>query len=351
MSNLENVQETYAKVRLKPSLASAKPLSSTRDLAPMTANLGSDTFIKTFVESVFIPGHVELKSAAGRAHYNSILKYIFTPECVEQMFSTYGKRRRAVRKTRSGWPYLDDIKLHDLTEDRVRQLISCALSRGYSPQTLKHIRTVIGSIVKLAEREQVFKRENPIGKVDLPALRRRECHELTKQEAKSILKFLRYPEREVALLTMTTGMGVKDICALRWKDVNLTSVPAYHKGRQIPRRSIVVAKPSSHQAKRPVQQMPDKHFAISETLAAALIEVRQRRGPVDPDDFVVTAPNGDSQSQLTLKSLRLTPASKELRMPWLSWQVLRRAHQAFIEELRTVLMDELTLTAFFRVTT
>ncbi len=140
---------------------------------------------------------------------------------------------------------------------------------------------------------------------------------------------------------MSTGLGVQDICALRWKDVNLTPVAVHENGRRIPPRSIMVAKLSSHQANGPVQRMPDKYVAISETLGAALIQLRQRRKSGDPNDFLVSASDGDSESPLTLKSLRLTSVSKELHMPWLSWHVLRRAHQAFIEELRAVLTDEL----------
>ena len=346
MTGHENVLEIHAERKRQVFIPAAKPLRSTRDLRPEKRSIGPSTPIKTFVENVFIPRHVELKSAAGRAHYHSILKYILTPECVEQMFSAYGTQRTSVRKSRTDWPYLDNVKLRDLTEDRVRQLISYALSEGYSPQTLKHIRNVIGSIVKLAERERVFKRGNPICNVNLPALSRRGCHELTRQQAKTILKLLRYPEREVALLTMSTGLGVQDICALRWKDVNLTTIAVHEDGRQIPARSFVVTKLSSHQAHGPVQRMPDKYVAISETLAAALIQLRQRRRSEDPDGFLITAPDSDSQSQITLKSLRLTSVSKELDMPWLSWHVLRRAHQAFIEELRIVLTDELTLSTF-----
>ena len=348
MKGRRNVHQISAQKELQPLLAAAQPLASTSDLQPIPVRLGPGTSIKTFVERVFIPRHVELKSAAGRAHYHSILKYVLTPESVEQMFSAYGMRSGSIRKTRTDWPYLDNVKLRDLTEDRVRQLISCALSEGYSPQTLKHIRNVIGSIIRLAKRERIFKRDNPICNVNLPAMSRRLCHELTKEQAKTILKLLRYPEREVALLTMSTGLGVKDICALRWKDVNLTPVGVHENGTRIPACSIVVAKLSHHQAKGPVQRMPDKYVAISETLATALIQLRQRRRSEDPNDFLVTSSDSDSESQLTLKSLRLRSVSKELHMPWLSWQVLRRAHQAFIEELRIVLTDELIAFAYTR---
>jgi len=348
MKGHENIHKLSAEKKLQPLPARAKPLPSTRDLQLIPVNLGAGTSIKTFVENVFIPKHVEFKSAAGRAHYHSILKYILTPESVEQMFSAYGTQRSSMRKPKTDWPYLDNVRLRDLTEHRVRQLISYASSEGYSPQTLKHIRSVIGSIIKLAERERIFKRENPICNVKLPAMSRRVCHELTKEQAKTILNFLRYPEREVALLTMSTGLGVQDICALRWKDVNLTPVAVHENGRRIPARSIVVARLSSQQANRPVQRMPDKYVAIPETLAAALIQLRQRRTSEDPNDFVVTASGSDSDCQLTLKSLRLTSVSKELHMPWLSWQVLRRAHHAFIEELRIVLTDELIAFAYTR---
>jgi hypothetical protein len=42
-----------------------------------------------FIETKFIPDHVEHKSFAGRTHYQAILKHILKPETVERMFTPY----------------------------------------------------------------------------------------------------------------------------------------------------------------------------------------------------------------------------------------------------------------------
>jgi hypothetical protein len=41
--------------------------------------------------------------------------------------------------------------------------------------------------------------------------------------------------------------------------------------------------------------------------------------------------------------LRLNPIGRELEMPWLSWQVLKRAHDELLSELRIKLSQDLVL--------
>jgi integrase len=200
---------------------------------------------------------------------------------------------------------------------------------------------VIGAIIKHAARERVFHGDNPISDVRLPTMTRRESHELTMEQAKTILKLMKYPEREVALLTICTGLGVPEICALRWRHVNLSDFPIDQAGTRIPARSIMVEKLWRYDSFRPVQPKPERYVSISDTLAAALMDVRQRHSSTDPNDPLFVAPEASQQSPLDFRLLQLKPISKELQMPWLSWQVLKRTHQVFIEELRMALTDEL----------
>lgn len=323
--------------------------SASGDLHPISASQGPNTTVKTFVEEKFIPGLVELKSEAGRRHYHSILKYILSPKSVQQMLSAHQGQRKGRLTSTTNWPYLDNVRLCDLTAERVRQLVSYASDEGYSPQTLKHIRNVIGAIIKHAKRERVFDGENPICDVQLPTMIRRNCHCLSLDQAKAILKVMKYPEREVALLTICTGLGVPEICALRWKHVNLSHVAIHQNGGQIPPRSIMVEKLSLQDAFRPVQPKAERFVAISETLAAALTDLRQRHGSDDPNNFLLSAPGAYPQSSLSARWLKLKPVSRELQMPWLSWQVLRRAHHAFLEELMITLTDELVSSAFCKL--
>ena len=108
----------------------------------------------SFVETKFIPEHVEHKTRSGRTHYQAMLKHLLTPELVNHLFDP-GKEREARLKSVPGWPYLDAVRLCDIRPDHVRQIISSAFDRGYSTQTVKHIKNVIFAIISHAQREGV----------------------------------------------------------------------------------------------------------------------------------------------------------------------------------------------------
>lgn len=60
-----------------------------------------------------------------------------------------------------GWPYLDDVRLHELSVHHVEARVSAALGKGYSVQTVKHIRNVLGVIVTQSyESTLLYRRES-----------------------------------------------------------------------------------------------------------------------------------------------------------------------------------------------
>jgi hypothetical protein len=61
----------------------ASSILSSHDARPE----GSSLCMALFIETKFIPDHVEHKSFAGRTHYQAILKHILKPETVERMFT------------------------------------------------------------------------------------------------------------------------------------------------------------------------------------------------------------------------------------------------------------------------
>src|SRR5215472_2026765 len=193
-----------------------------------------------YVEQRFIPNHVFLKTGAGRTHYQAILKHVLTPEAVERMFAPYPGATRSRLKTLPDWPYLDQVRLCDLNAGHVRHLTMAASARGYSPQTIKHIKNVLGKIVYHARKEGSFSGENPASEIKLPAIMHRKVHKLTIAEAKAILRLMQYPEREIALITMTTGISVSEICVLRWKDINLGDKAIYCDGEVIPPQHALI---------------------------------------------------------------------------------------------------------------
>jgi integrase len=303
--------------------------------------------VSDFVHTKFIPNHVDSKGPAGRMHYNAILKHLITPEKVDRFFASYSGFRNGRLKAVPGWPYLDDVRLCDLTPNHVRQLVLSAASRGYSPQTVTHIRNVLGVIVKYARKERLFGGEDPLWETKLPPISRTRSHELTVLQAKRLLRSMQYPEREIALLTISTGMNISEICALQWKHINLTQKAISTDEGVIPSESCIVKKQWTRAC--PCDKIIDlsgngaRVVELPGPLVQALLQVKRSRRIVDHHQFFVATLEGQAMRPADTRELRLKPIGKRLGMPWISWQILRRAHQSLLLELRTKLTNELVL--------
>lgn len=304
---------------------------------------GSTISVAAFVHKKFIPNHVELKRLAGRTHYHAILKHLITPEKVDGFFASYPKTANARLKAVPGWPYLDDVRLCDLTPNHVRQLVLSAALHGYSPQTVKHIRSVLGAIIKHAKKERMFDGENPISEVELPPTSPTRSHELTVLQAKKLLKSMQYPEREIALITISTGMNISEVCALQWKHMNLTRKTVLSDEDQIPGESSIVKKQWTGDTIIDLTANRERVVELPKALVQVLLQLKRNRRIVDQDQFLIATTEGHAMRPADTLTMYLKPIGKRLGMPWISWQILRRAHHSLLSELRTRLTDELVL--------
>src|SRR5215472_14844079 len=128
----------------------------------------SQQTIREFVEKVFIPEHVAIKAASGRTHFRAILKHVLTPEEVDRVFHVDASTSNTKLKAVPNWPYLGSIRLANTRPEDVQRLIAAAVAHGYSAQTVKHIRNVVGAIFNHARKGQCFTGDNPAGPVTLP---------------------------------------------------------------------------------------------------------------------------------------------------------------------------------------
>jgi integrase len=299
--------------------------------------------LATFIERKFIPNHVERKTLAGRTHYQAILKHVLRPETVDRFFVPYVGVPKARLKALPDWPYLDDVRLCDITPDHVRRVTSSALAHGYSPQTVKHIRNVIGATISHAKREGMFSGDNPISKVELPPIVRRTSHNLSIAQAKMILGMMEYPEREIALMSFGTGMSISEICGLQWRRVNLTSRTLYSEGDFVAPRSILVKYQWSATGLADVSVNRVRRVEIPDPVFRLLLSLKRARKRAGPDCFVLASRSGNPICPASIRMSKLKPIGRRLGMPWLSWQVLKRAHDSLLRELRIQLNDELVI--------
>lgn len=309
---------------------------------PLKELPGAGVSLAEYVEQRFIRNYVLPKTYAGRKHYEAMLKHVLTPETVERIFAPYTGVSKGRLKTVPDWPYLDHVRFCELNADHVRHLTLSASAHGYSPQTIRHIRNVVGKVISQARREGYFTGENPVSEIKPPAILQRKVHKLRMTEAKAVLRLMQYPEREVALITMTTGIGVSEICVLRWKDVNLTDAAVYCNGEVIPpRHAVVKRQPGDAQSVFP-STARTRIVEIPDPLVRRLQRLRRELGESEPESFVLKHVGGTPLRPRDICS-QLELVGREVGLPWLSWPALKRAHLTLLSDLRAQLSDELIL--------
>ena len=293
-----------------------------------------------FVESKFIPEHVEHKTFAGKTHYQAILKHLLRPETVNRLFNPQ-RIANARLKSVADWPYLNEVRLCDIERDHVRRLVACAFGREYSSQTVKHIKNVLGAVISHAQREGCFIGPNPAEQIKLPPMARKVAHNLTIKQTKAILELMQYPERDVALITITTGMNLLEICKLQWRHVNLTRTALAVDGETIPPRSIAVREQWNRIGLGDSKLGHKRNIDIPEPLFSLLTNRLVEKASISPDGFVLESEMGQPISPANVRMGRLTPIARKLGLPWLSWRVLRRAHTALLLEFRSQLNNQM----------
>jgi integrase len=290
--------------------------------------------VAEFVETVFVPEHVAVKKLAGRTHYRAILQRVLTPKEVDRAFHVEPGKSTTRLDAFPNWPYLDKVRLCDVQPIDVQRLVAAALARGYSTQTVKHIRNVVRAIFALATKKGSFTGDNPANPVTLPEMTRTEAHALTLAQVKRVLAVMQYPEKEMALLAILTRMNMAEICGLQWKYVNLTETWLGTDGEPIPPKTIAVRRQWYRgELLEPHWKIRNRNLPISDLLFPMLLGLSQRAKYAGPDDFVLVSPAGTPISEHYIAARRLKPIGKALQMPWLSWRVFRRTRASLLNEL------------------
>jgi integrase len=288
--------------------------------------------IARFVETAFVPEHVEGKRMAGRAYYQAILKHVLPPEEVDRIFHIQRNGARTKLKVDPDWPYLGDLLLEDCGPEHVGRLISAAVARGYSPQTVIHIRNVISAIFSHAKKMQCYQHDNPAKRAVMPQRPYKEPHSLTISQAKEVIRAMRYPEKEMTLMAMLTSMNIAEICGLQWKHVNLTGTWSNVAGEPIPPITLVVRKRWYRGELDDVSASRARNLPIPELLLPILIKLSGRGKSIGPEDFVLVSRAGTPINAINITARRLRTIGNQLKMPWLTWHVFRRGQFALEAE-------------------
>jgi len=288
--------------------------------------------IAQFVEHKFIPERVSRMRYSGQHYYRAMLKHVLKPEEVNRAFNVDPDRSKARVESIPDWPYLGEIRLCDARPDHIQRLISAALERGYSSHTVTHIRNVVVSIFSHAQKEQHYLGKNPASVVTLSKTTSRKEGILTLAQTREVIRAMQYPEREITLFTILTGMSAAEICGLQWGDVNLTDWSLGKDSEAIPAKSIAIRRQWYRGQLERVTGGRVRHLPISQPLLYIFRALKQRASFTGPDDFVLVSRVGTPINLANLVARRLKQLANELNMPSLSWQVFRRTHKALSSE-------------------
>ena len=89
---------------------------------------------------------------------------------------------------------------------------------------------------------------------------RKQSHVLTSDQLRQVIQSMRYPEKDIALLSILTDMNVAEIFGLQWKYVNPSEMSRVVDGEWIPPHAIAVRNLSYRNQIRIVSESPKKGY-------------------------------------------------------------------------------------------
>jgi len=296
--------------------------------------------IGEFIERRFIPEHVAIKRPAGRSYFRTILNHVLPPERVARAFAVGPEHASNKLKAIPDWPYLDSVRLCEVSPEMIQHLTARALEQGYSIQTATHIRNVIRVIFSHAIRTGCYTGANPANLVTLPAMTRKEAHTLNLAQFKEVVRAMHYPEREIALFAMLTDMSVAEICGLQWKYLNTSNINRLVDDEFIPPKTIAVRKQTYRGQFGGVTASRRKFIRVPEVLCSILQDLKNRKQFTAPHDFVLISRNGTPIHPENVAARRLKIIGRSLKMPWLSWRDFTRTRIILKSEFGRKLHEE-----------
>jgi integrase len=183
---------------------------------------------------------------------------------------------------------------------------------------IKHIRTVFGSILEAAVRDELLA-SNPVRRTRLP--RRGPVDEkspIEMETVKELIEKLAEPSRSIASLLAMTGLRIGELLALRWQDIDS------EKGLLSVNQTVYEGhfdEPKSRRSKRRIPLGPK----CVEILAAL------KHTEATPSTLVFSARNGSPLSRRNLLNRQLKPAAIALKLTGVNWHWFRHAHATFLD--------------------
>ena len=221
-------------------------------------------------------------------------------------------------------PTFGNVQLRLILREAVQNFLQLKLKQSLSWKTVKHIRTVLGTILGTAEVWGYIE-DNPVPKTKLPRRGPRpERKVLTPEQLRSLLGALPEPSCSLVWLLVLTGLRIGELLALRWRDVNLQN------GMLRVRETVYEGhfdEPKTRTSKR-VVPLGQKGIEVLRGLPAHAL---------DPEALVFCSGRGTPLCRRNLSNRQFLPTCKALGLPRISWHGLRHCNATLLDAVGTPL--------------
>jgi integrase len=217
-------------------------------------------------------------------------------------------------------PAFGDRQLRLILREQVQDLLNAKLRGGLSWKTVKHIRTVLGTVLGAAEYWDIIE-SNPVRKTRLPRRGPIEDKVLPDPaQVQSLLRNLQEPSRTIATLLVLTGLRVGEALALRVKDID------FDQGLIRIRRTLYDGhfdEPKTRTSRRVIPIGPG-----ASDLLRTQIGLKK-----DPDALVFCNESGGPLDRRNLLKRQLAPACTKLGLVGVTWHSLRHCNATLLDRV------------------
>src|SRR5438876_3046231 len=222
-------------------------------------------------------------------------------------------------------PAFGKVQLRLITRAMVQSFLSAKLASGLAWKTVKHLRTVFGTVMGAAEMAELIP-ANPVRKTRFP--RRGPVKEravIAPEMIRELLEALPEPSKSLAWLLVLTGLRIGELLALCWRNVDL--------GRGVLRVTQSVYEGHFDEPKSAARSRR------SVPLGAKSIEILSARKPagVNPEVLVFATRSGTPFCRHNLLNQQLKPTCRKLGLVGVGWHWLRHANATLLDAVGTPL--------------
>lgn len=240
-------------------------------------------------------------------------------------------------------PFLGRTRLRDIHYETLQELIEqervrehprrarkpkpgekAEMVRGYSPQTLLHVKNVLSAMFKFAKKIRWYGGELPTDGVEVGEITHQKRRPLNPEQFVALANGLKSPHRQLVFFLGVTGLRVGEACGLRWDHVNLTDEPVNVEDTSLPPRSMFV---QWNWVAGRVGTLKKSGSLRIVPLPAELVEMlkdwKAESKFTEPGHPVFPSRKGTPLDHHNVATRVLKPLARKLGMPWVSWHCFR----------------------------